>query len=225
MRRVAVYTMSRNYYEVAIPAIKSLLINGAPDLIYILVEDDYVPIDLPKVKFINMARQNIFWQQGPNFTSRWTYMAMMKVALFKVLEDEDRVLSLDCDTFVVRDISELWELPIDDYYLAAGKEPGKSRPDFMSINGGVMLQNLAKLRDGKGEDLIIAMNTTRLAFVDQDAISELCQGGILELPPEFNVHPWAVRTNKEPAIIHYAAIRDWTKQPLYLKYKRAEVST
>lgn len=223
MRRVAVYTMSRNYYEIAIPAIKSLLINGKPDVVYAIVEDDYVPIDMPKVKFINMAHQSFFKPEGPNYCSQWTYMAMMRVALFKVLDDEDRVLSLDCDTFVVRDISELWELPIDDYYLAAGKEPGKSLPDFMSINGGVMLQNLEKLRDGKGDDLIMALNTTHYDFVDQDAISDLCQGGILELPPEFNVHPWAVRTNKEPAIIHYAAIRDWSKQPLYLQFKNTEV--
>ena len=43
--RVAVYTGSRNLYPDMIPAIKSMLMNGKPDLIYLLIEDDKLSAD------------------------------------------------------------------------------------------------------------------------------------------------------------------------------------
>ena len=43
MDRVAVYCASQALYKHTIPAIKSMLMNGRPDRIYLLIEDDEFP--------------------------------------------------------------------------------------------------------------------------------------------------------------------------------------
>ena len=217
MRKAAAYCMTRNLYDMAVPSIKSLLLNGNVDLVYLLIEDDEFPVKLPRTKVINVSGQKFFPPEGINFGSQYTYMAMMRAALSKVLK-EHLVLSLDCDTFVLGDLSPLWELPIKDYYLAGGMEPDKSLNNLY-VNMGVALFNLAKLRkDGMTDRIINALNRTPYAFVEQDCINEYCAGKILEFPPEYNVHTWAKQTDKEPVIIHYAGYGDWRDTPEYKKF-------
>ena len=74
-------------------------------------------------------------------------MVLMRAALSKVLPDEDVVLSLDVDTIVDKDISELWDLNIDHYYIAAAREPYKSSGSRVYINMGIALLNLKKWRE------------------------------------------------------------------------------
>lgn len=222
MRRAAAYCMTRNYYEKAIPSIKSLLVNGGPDVIYLVIEDNEFPFKHRKIRTVNVSGQQIFPPGSANYNSRFTYMCMMRPALFKIL-DEDRVLSLDADTIINGDLTELWELPLDGYYLAAGKEPAKSREGRLYVNGGVMLLNLAKLRDGKGDELIEALNRQQYAFLEQDCIAEHCQGGILEMPPEYNVHRWAMPTDKKAVITHFAGFSDWMQFVAVQKWAAMEV--
>lgn len=222
MKKAAAYCMTRNLYEKAIPSIKSLLINGKPDVVYLLIEDDEFPLKHKKIKVINVSDQTIFRKDGPNYNARFTYMAMMRAALCKFLK-EHRVLSLDADTIVDGDISYLWNLPLDDYYLAAGHEPHKTKPGFLAINCGVVMFNLKKMRDGKADEIIDALNTRPYAFLEQDAINEFCQGGIFDFEPEYNVHSWSVPTDKAPVIKHYAGYYDWSAEPLTLKYAAMEV--
>lgn len=217
MRKAAAYCMTRNLYDMAVPSIKSLLLNGNVDLVYLLIEDDEFPVKLPRTKVINVSGQKFFNPGGINYNSQYTYMVMMRAALSKVLK-EHVVLSLDCDTFVLGDLSPLWELPIKDYYLAGGMEPDKSLNNLY-VNMGVALFNLAKLRkDGMTDRIINALNRTPYAFVEQDCINEYCAGKILEFPPEYNVHTWARKTEEKPVIIHYAGFRDWRDTPEYKKF-------
>jgi lipopolysaccharide biosynthesis glycosyltransferase len=105
-----------------IPAIKSLLINSDVDKIYLLIEDDVFPFDLPSnVETINVSNQKYFRPNGPNMNSHYTYLAMMRAALAKVFPDLDTILSLDVDTIVNQDISDVWNLPIENYYFAASR--------------------------------------------------------------------------------------------------------
>ena len=224
MKKAAAYCMTRNLYLAAVPSIKSLLLNSDVDTIYLIIEDDEFPVRLPKTKVINMSEQQFFQPGGPNFSQHWTYMVLMKAALFKILK-EYRVLSLDVDTIIDSDISDLWDLPLNDYYLAAGREPHKSQDGFLAINAGVVMFNLKKLRDGKGDEILEAINTKHYAFNEQDAINECCQGAIYELPPEYNVHQWSIQTDKKPIITHFAGygVREWYSFDLVQKYLETEV--
>ena len=224
MKKAAAYCMTRNMYGVSVPSIKSLLINSDVDVVYLIIEDDKFIVDLPRTKVINMSDQEFFPKGSMNYNTHWTYMAMMRAALAKILK-ESQVLSLDVDTIIDGDISELWELPLKDYYFAAGIEPHKSK-DAPYYNAGVTMFNLAKLRkDGVAEKMIEALNTKPYGFIDQDCMNEFCAGKILEFDPKFNCHQWAKHTVEDPVIIHYAGYGQdqWTRFTGYQKYLNAEV--
>jgi lipopolysaccharide biosynthesis glycosyltransferase len=91
-------------------------------------------------------------------------MVLIRAALSKVFPQLDTILSLDVDTIVNEDISDIWNTPLDNYYLAAVKEPEKSI-NSLYINMGVALLNLKKLRDDKKDDEIIhALNTIQYDY-------------------------------------------------------------
>lgn len=223
MKKVAAYCMTRNLYEMTVPSIKSLLINSDVETVYLIIEDEEFPAQLPRTKVINMSGQTFFTPGGINYNTHWTYMTLMRAALPKILK-EAQVLSLDCDTIVDGDISELWELPLKDYYLAAGIEPHKSVNGRLYFNTGVTMFNLSKLRkDKKCDEIIEALNTKPFAFNEQDAFNELCEGKILEYDPKYNSHQWARHMVDTPVIQHYAGYGDWRQFSGYQKYAALEV--
>ena len=166
MKKAAAYCMTRNLYEIAVPSIKSLLINSDVDVVYLLIEDDEFPVKLPRTKVINVSGQKFFPPGGINYRTQCTWMVLMRAALPKLLK-EHVVLSLDCDTFVLGDLSPLWDLPLKEYYLAGGAEPDKSL-NSLYVNMGVALFNLAKLRkDGMADRIIDTLNRQPYAFAEQ----------------------------------------------------------
>lgn len=216
--KAACYCGTRNLYQDMLPAVNSLLANSDVDKVYLLIEDDIFPYELPdKVETINVANQTYFRHDSPNYRNAWTYMVLMRAALHRVFPDLDRILSLDVDTIVAKDISELWDLPIDDYYLAAAKEPYKSRYNLY-VNCGVMLLNLKKLRDGKGDELIEALNTKRYGFNEQDCIAEHCRNGIYVMSSDYNANNYTEPT-QTPKIVHFAALKQWQNHPLVQMYR------
>ena len=110
MRRVVVYGGTRNLYPKMETAVKSLLSNNMIDQVYFLIEDDEFPIRLPEcVKFINVSGQKWFDKNGPNYSSQFTYMTLMRCALTHLLPEEKLALWLDVDTIVDDNIGELFE--------------------------------------------------------------------------------------------------------------------
>ena len=215
--KYAVYTATRNLYDRLVPSIKSLLMNSDVDKVYLLIEDDKFPYELPReVECINVSERRYFRVTGPNNVYPWAYMSMMRAALCKVL-DVDLVLSLDADTIVDGDISGLWELPMEDYYFAAVSEPDRCQDGTVYTNIGVALFNLDKMRDGKADEVIKALNWKRYYILEQDCLNEKCQGHILALPSAYNVCAFTA-PSKSPKIIHYAGIRDWMDMDIVKKY-------
>lgn len=215
MSRIAVYTGSRNLYPNMVPAVKSMIRNGHPDKIYLLIEDDQFSEWLPDiVETINVSGQKYFRPDGPNMRSKFTYLAMMRAALTEVLpQDIDKVLSLDCDTLIVGDITELWERDLEGYYFSASIEPHRTRWDTLYTNTGVALYNLKMLRKtGKALEVIEELNTNVYPWVEQDVFNYLCQGHILPMPSEYNANDWTLSTTKV-SIKHYAGISCWTSKP------------
>lgn len=217
--KAAVFAGSRNLYHDMVPAVKALLINSDVDIVYLLIEDDTFPEYLPEcVKTINVSNQQFFRKDGPNMKSCFTYLAMMRGALAYLFPDLDRILAMDCDAIADRDISHLWDLPIDNYYLAAAREPARSMYGQDYINVGVCLYNLKKLRDGMADRVIELLNTDFLGNVEQDAFCYLCQGQIYILPSTYNS---TIVTDpvEDPHIVHYCTFNDWPTRPLVQKYR------
>ena len=170
--KAAVYFGSRHIYSDMVSAYKSLLVNSDVDRIYLLIEDDEFPFELHRdVEIINISKRITEWFEpnGANWNSGWTYIGLIRGALAKVFPDLDKILSIDCDTIVDADVSELWDIPLGDYYVAGVREPSLSVSSHgLYINAGVTMWNLAKLReDGKDNAMIDDLNRNR-RMLDRD---------------------------------------------------------
>ena len=205
---------------------KSLLKYSNVEKIYFLIEDDQFPYELPQeVECINVSNQQWFNPEGPNFTSKWSYMILLRAALTKLFPHLDKILSLDCDTLVQDNISELWELPLDDYYLAGVREPKKSTEDFLYINAGTIMFNLKKIREDHQDDkYIYDLNNCFRYFPEQECFSALSQGKILELPSKYNLSCVSNPT-ANGKIIHFAAYKNWPTFSIVREYNNLPLNT
>lgn len=229
--KTACYVGTRNVYDQIIPSLKSLIFHSDVERVYLLIEDDEFPIPVPEiVRTVNVSNQQFFIPDGPNYSAiKWTWMTMMRAALPLLFPEEDKILSLDNDTIVVGDISDLWNLPIGDNYFAASREPKKSRGGAWQqcdifTQMGVVLYNLKALRDsGMCTTVINALNTKRYIFAEQDAFNQLCQGHIYVMPSEYNVNEFTEKTKGSPRIYHFAATNGaWLDYPLVQAYREAD---
>ena len=220
MRRVVVYSGTRNVYGDILTSMRSLLDHTKVDTVYLLIEDDEFSKPLPDVcRVINVSQQAYFKEKTPNYNSRWSYMALMKVALPDLLANEDIALHLDIDTVVVDDISDLWEIDISKYYFAAVREPLKSAPDFVYCNVGACLLNLKKMRESEiFKTMISELNVYYYPFPEQDVMAKYSQGYILPLSGDYNVSRWTEKAEKEK-ILHFAGTEDWYLKEEWLKYQ------
>ena len=221
MEKVAVYAGTRNVYRDMIPAANSLLAHSDVNKIYFLIEDDVFPYELPpKTETINVSGQTYFRKDGPNYNTHWSYMILIKAALSKIFPQYDRILFLDNDTIVNENISRLWFINLNDYYLAAAFEPEKSTEELTFINTGVTLFNLKKLREDKKDDEIIRyLNTISYDYPDQDCLAETCQYSIYELPPDYNISNWVdLEKVHHRKIMHFAANKEYRELPIVKKY-------
>lgn len=107
-----------------------------------------------------------------NETAYCTPYTLLRLLADIVLPDVDKLLYLDIDMMVGRDLSMLYNIDIEGYEYAAVKEKYGCwviRPDY--INAGMLLFNMKEVRKTgllkKARDLI---RKKKLLFADQDAV-------------------------------------------------------
>lgn len=221
----AAYCGTREIYDDMETSAKSLVANGGVDCVHFIIEDSEFPRPLPSIiECHDVSRQEFFKPDGPNMQSQYTYMAMMRIALCHVLPDVDKVLSLDADTVIVKDLGEMWEWPLEGCYLAATPEWHRSMNGLQYCNFGVVFYNLDKLRDGKADECIEVLNRRHYPWVEQCVCNYLCQGRIHEMPAKFNSNWFTDKGHgrRNAAIVHYAGVKheDWAQKPLAKKYRK-----
>ncbi len=206
MRCEAVWCGTSNLHNVMKASCRSLLAHSHVDHCYLLTDKipkDQYYLDDPRVEW-RVVDNKWFNSDGPNMTSQFTWMAMLRAALIHVLPDDlDVVLSLDCDTICVGNIDDVWKLPVDEFYFSASMEPARSKFGLQYCNTGVALYNLKKLRDGKADEVIDVLNRQRFTYVEQDVFNYLCQGYILDMPSRFNTTEFTLKC-VAPRIKHFA---------------------
>lgn len=222
MKKIVVYPVSRAYYNNAIPAIKSLLINGNIDEVYIMTESEGMHLPLPEnVHAIDVSRQPWFCWGGPNYRNQYSYLCLVRVALAKLFPDAGKILSLDADTIVLKDLSDLWDLDMTDYYLAGVPEEKLSytlnRP---YINMGMALFNLDKIRaDQLDDQMIDDLNLHYYQWVEQDCINANCYPKILTLGSEYNASQFSAPCD-DPKILHFAYTPGWQDKDIVQFYRK-----
>ena len=223
--RAAVYCGTRNVYQDMIPSMKSLLIHSNVDKVYFLIEDDEFPYELPpEVECINVSHQQWFNENSPQMKNRCSYMVLLRAVFTKLFPHLDRILTIDNDTIVRENISELWDLNMSNYYIAGCTEPIKTKSNFTYINMGVAMINLKAWREnGIDEKLVQDLNTYYFEEAEQTAINIACQGHILVLNSMYNRNNYTNLDIGKEKIVHYAAIKGWQQLPLTQKYKNIEI--
>ncbi len=126
--------------------------------------------------------------------------ALYKFDIANIFSDLDKILYLDGDILVQKDLSDLFEADISSYYAAVVKDykpmtydpPQTERlgiPKHTAyFNSGVMLMNLCKLRNDNIYDKLINYRKTGVNFfMDQDALNVVFREQVLYLPLQYNV--------------------------------------
>lgn len=209
--RVAVYSGTRNLYKDMETAAKSLVANSSVDRVYFLIEDNEFPTELPDIiTCINVSGQGFFPKGGVNMKTQFTYMAMIRVCYTRLLPDVDKVLQLDVDTVCVDDIDKIWDTRLGSCWVAMVEEKLSTYKPYGSLyyNAGVALFDLDEMRrSGVDEKLITFLNTTKVPYVDQDAVNRIATR-VVGLDPRYN-ESFVTAYTDNPAIVHYAGYKDW----------------
>lgn len=219
----ALYSGSANLYGDMQTAAKSLIANSDVGKVWLLTEGEYDYILPDMCEVVDVSGQKFFPKNSPNMNSKFSYLSLMRaaLALMPELEGIDRILSLDVDTICCRDVSGIWDMPIDDCYFSASREDMACFKGMLYCNTGVTLYNLEKLRDGKAQEVVDALNWRTYVNIEQDVFSFLCQGHIHDMPSEYNATRFTDRTNLV-RINHYAGIKTevWRNEPLVQQYRQ-----
>ena len=222
MSRAVLYTATRKLYQDMVVSMKSLIHHTKVDKVYCFIEDDVFPYPLPEfVKTINVSKQRWLVPNGANWNNLYSWIVMMRAIAFKFI-NEDKILSIDCDTIVMDDISEMFEADICDYYYAAVQEDHSNlRTFFPYFNFGVVLLNLKKIKE-KGELIIDLLNEAPFGCPEQDVMLIVCKDHIMPIKNIYNAGFCTGNYNEnEVKIRHYIGIDEKKKlytTPEYRKY-------
>lgn len=146
----AVWCGTRNIYGDMETSAKSIIANSDVEKVWFLIEDEKFPTELPDmIECIDVSGQQFFKPGTPNMANGFTYMAMMRAALCHVLPDVDKALSLDADVIALRDVSRVWDIPLDGCYFAAAHEWHRTTEDAIYCNHGVVLYNWRRCATAK----------------------------------------------------------------------------
>ena len=227
MRRVAVYMGTRNYYWMMVAAAKSLLKHTRVDRVWFLIEDDAFPEEfgpLPDViKCKNVSGQTWFTPDGPNYGAHWTYTCLLPAAFPEIFPEEKRVLRMDDDTIVEKDIGWLFDMDLEDNYTAMVEEPVRGKFPFRYFNAGVTLMDLEKFREtGIYRKMIWMLNSQVCTAMEQDAFNVFCQGQIKKIGPEWNMAEHITEHHDDPYITHYAGCLKPRGEQVFEEYRKAE---
>jgi len=218
--RAAVYPVSRVYYEKVLPSVKSLMVNSDIDEIFLTIEDDQYPGYLPEcVHTLNVRDQRFFDPKGPNIQrTPYVYLCMLRVAYGQIFSEYDRILALDADTIVMRDIgSEPWDMDLQGCHFAGVPEclisQTRGRP---YANAGVLLFDLDRIRRQHLDAVMLeAINTISFQWLEQDCINAHLK--MLPIGSEWNACQFTSPCD-DPKIRHWAYERTWEESEPYLKY-------
>lgn len=134
-------------------------------------------------------------------------MTYARFLLPSMLPDLEKVIYLDCDLVVCKDLQSLWETDVKDLAVAMApdlwyQDKGTlSRLDIDNgkyLNAGVIVMNLDYWRKNDVRNNLlsfIAEKGSELTYLDQDALNVILQNKRIQLPVKYNVTPYYFHKN------------------------------
>lgn len=152
-----------------------------------------------KITFIKLGNE---FSQAPIKTKHLTKVAYYRLLASTVLPQYNKCLYLDVDTVVESDLSILFRMTLDDFFVAGVKAAGYFYPIEWSeahqkeigipsmnqyINSGVLMMDLEKFRHNNVEEKCIALTNNGYSSEDQDIINVVCYGQIKCIHLKYNL--------------------------------------
>lgn len=134
-----------------------------------------------------------------DYNGKWGQNSFVRLCLGKLLPANiHKVLYLDSDVLICKDLSELWNTDLEGY-IAGGVADfiSKEYYDYFELtendvycNSGVILFNLDECRKERLEELVQSYLKEKegfVFFVEQTVFNVVCKGKIKKIPFKFNV--------------------------------------
>jgi len=149
-----------------------------------------------KISFYPTRKLDLDFSHLGRFASFKT--ALQKLFIAEYLSNIDKVLYIDADTLVQSDLSEVYNMPLRGYYVAAVKDglmyqfPEHIREINLEwrkfyFNSGIMLLNLNKIREDKVMDEAVRyFHTNYEVFGDQDVLNVVFGDKVQKLSYRYN---------------------------------------
>lgn len=159
-----------------------------------------------QVDFINVSsRLSGYRLEGKAHITAETYYRFLILDLFK---EHERVLYLDCDMIIRRDLAELFSIDMGDNWIGAvpdidfigqcnGANPDTGqysktvlqlKEPLRYFQAGLLIFNIAKLREHfQVKKLLEMAEDPKYMYSDQDILNVLCAGHVQYLPLRWNV--------------------------------------
>lgn len=211
---------NNNYVDVFCVFLESVLGHADPDVIYdyIILSDDITPDNKALIEKMVLAHPNFYvrfyaprkhlegvslFVNNSVYTKEMYYRTIIPFAL----SNFKKALVLDVDAICCRDVKELFETDITNYYAAAvkdvvfqgwlngyvfdakdyAKNTLKLKKPYDYCNTGVLLMNLEKIRSEFTEEYIQQyIDEHQFRVFEQDTLNVLFQGNILYLDAAWN---------------------------------------
>lgn len=155
---------------------------------------------------------------SPNARSFYTPYSLLRLFMDKIPEVPDKVLYLDADTVVMKDLmSNLYSIDLGDHYFA-GVLDAYGRywiaPNY--CNAGVLLFNLRLIKEKDFFPRCLALLAKKhYFFPDQTVLNRCAKGHKLYLPPE---------DNEQKKLRPQTVIRHYCNQPRLFPYVHALIA-
>lgn len=173
--------------------------------------------------------------------SVYSSSVLCKLMLDKIFPEFDKILFLDSDTIVLKDLSELYNIDVQDYYIGGVKDIyaplfhilNHKKINYDYFNTGVMVLNLKKIREENFFEKALSIylkNPEQYYFPEQDVLNEIINKKIKIISTRYNFITSSYRYTKtqlsnffkedfsdfEPVILHYAGgCRPWIYYNIY----------
>jgi len=194
------FVCDSNYVIPTVVAITSLICNKNPDTyydIYIITADLLEPELENFYQFrsstadIHIIKSSLEKFEDLPLCFYVPSTAYLNFDLPNLISHQDKVLHLDGDVIIQRDLSDLFEMNIDDYYAGVVKDIGLIDNDLNIknyFNNGVMLLNLKLMRENDVSTALlnIAKSGVKLKYMDQDCFNILFEEKVKLLPIKYN---------------------------------------
>ena len=166
-------------------------------LFYLIINDDFTPKNMKLIEslyeqfdYFNITFIKMDNRYEKAYTRRYlSKNAFYRLSLGELLPNLNKVIYLDSDTIILKDLSNLYELNFMGKIFLASMLTFDNEYNNFTINSGILLLNLKKMRNMKIEEHVLTLlnnNFTDLQFHDQAIINLLYKKYIGFLSPEFN---------------------------------------